>query len=191
MPDASAASAILLSARLSRGLTCRRGDRGTLWECWADPPAIAYLRQMAGLASPEDDPAAPGFAWHANGDWLELDSPVLGVVVRGVDTVALAEAIEDLGTFTSDATPAAVAEATRTGADFASVLPAVLLRAVTGAVARWAPGVSYAFAPDRTSSTGSGDRTADVAERLREEQSTPEVRDHRNVIPIRGPRRPG
>lgn len=177
----SAASALAVTARLVRDLRCARGEAGTLWEAWADPAAVGYLRHMAGLPDPEEDPAAPRFAWHADGERLVLDQPLLGVTVRGVDAVALAEGIEDLGTFLSTVTPAAVAEAERTGAAMEALLPRLLARAVAAGVADWAPGVSYGLAEDLAEARP---RPLDAA-RLRQSQATLEVQDHRNVIPIR------
>lgn len=175
------AFSIATAARLAREVTLRRGEAGSLWECWADPAAVAYLRHVAGLPDPEDDPPAGTFRWRASGDLMELEAPLLGVVVRGVDPAALAEGLEDLGTLASAVTPVAHQEAERTGGDLEPLLAAHLRQAVAARVAQWAPGVSYALAE--------GEAVVELrpldARPLRQTQASPEVQDHRNVIPIR------
>lgn len=166
----------------ARNISPRIGLAGSLREHWTDAEAVAWLRHMAGLPAPIDDPVG-AFTWHTegNGARLALDSPVLGIHVRGVDTVALAEGVEALGDMLSAVTPAAMAEAETTGTDFESLLPIHLKRAVISRVGQWPPGVSYAPAEGPAEARP---RSLDT-EGHRQAQATLEVQDHRSVIPIR------
>lgn len=181
MHVSSAASALNLCARMTRDLRCQRGERGTLWESWADSAAVAYLRHLAGMDTPAPGDDAGGFSWHVEGRWLVLDQAMLGVVVRGVDSIALAEGLEDLGTFASDVAPTAVAEAERTGLDLEACLPRALQRVVMIRRDCWAPGVSYRLAEG----VAEARMTPPDVDAFREAQAAIEVQDHRNVIPIR------
>ncbi|GAA0591831.1 hypothetical protein [Caenispirillum bisanense] len=176
-------SSLAIAARLARALTLARGEAGCLWETWADPAAIAFLRHLSGLPDADDDPEAAAFLWRAEADLLVLDRPLLGITVRGIDPIALAEGLEDLGTLASTALPQAAQQAERSGAELAAVLPQVLRQAVAAAVRQAAPGVSYAVADDGAEAVL---RPLDAG-RLRQAQATVEVQDHRNVIPIRPP----
>lgn len=175
------APSIGIAARLAREVTLGRGLAGSLWESWADPAAVAYLRHLAALPDPELEPGRGVFTWQATGDLLVLDTPLLGVIVRGVDAVALAEGLEELGTLASAVTPAAMQQAEREGGDLETLLPVHLRQAVATQVGRWPPGVSYALAE--------GEALAGLcpldAGPLRQAQAVVEVQDHRNVIPIR------
>ncbi|WP_404384752.1 hypothetical protein [Caenispirillum salinarum] len=178
-----AATALHVAAEDARRLPLRRGRHGTLREVWADAAAVAWLRHMAGLPDPADDPGGAALAWHAEADGgrLALDAPVLGVHVRGVDPVALAEGLEALGDLASTVTPEAMAEAEATGGAFEALLPAHLRRAVMAAVGCWPPGVSFAPAE---AAAEARPRPLDV-DSHRQAQATLEVQDHRPVIPVR------
>lgn len=175
--------AVHIAAEAARAVPLRRGQAGVLREFWADAPAIAWLRHMAGLADPADDPAAAVFSWHADADGaqLVLDTPVLGVWVRGVDTTALAEGLEALGDLLSRVTPAAMAEAETSGVDFQVVLPQHLKRAVIAEIGKWPPGVSFSPAD----ATAEAQPKALDADTFRQAQATLDVQDHRAVIPVR------
>lgn len=174
---AGAALALHIAAEEARRLPLRAGHAGTLREVWADAAAVAWLRHMAGLSE------SAAFTWHAEADGarLALDAPVLGVKIRGVDAVALAEGLEALGDLLSAVTPDAMAEAETTGSAFEALLPAHLKRAVMAEVGHWPPGVSFAPAegPAEARPKGLG------ADALRQAQATLEVQDHRAVIPVR------
>ncbi|EKV28241.1 hypothetical protein C882_1242 [Caenispirillum salinarum AK4] len=178
-----AATALPIAAEDARRLSLRCGLRGTLREFWADAAAVGWLRHMAGLPDPADDPGGAAFAWHAEagGGRLALDAPMLGVQVRGVDPVALAEGLEALGHLASAVTPEAMAEAEATGGAFEALLPAHLRRAVMTGVGHWPPGVSFAPA-------GAAAEARPLpldADAHRQAQATLEVQDHRPVIPVR------
>lgn len=174
---------IAMAARLARDMSLVRGEAGCLWESWADPAAIAYLRHMAGRPDPESDAAAGAFTWHAAGDGLAVEGALLGVIVRGIDPVALAEGLEELGVLASAVTPAAAQEAGRTGTELEPLLARHLRQAVATQVGRWPPGVSYALAE--------GGGIAEIrpldARPLRQAQADAAagMQDHRKVVPIR------
>lgn len=183
MTDGGPVSSLVIAARLARALPLAHGEAGCLWETWADPAAIALLRHLSGLPDADDDPEAAAFLWRAEAGLLVLDQPLLGITVRGIDSIALAEGLEDLGTLVSATLPDAARQAEDSGAELATVLPRVLRQAVAAALPQWAPGVSYAVADDRAEATL---RPLDAG-RLRQSQATVEVQDHRSVIPIRPP----
>jgi hypothetical protein len=182
-----AAFARHIAAEAARHVPLRAGRSGVLREYWADAAAVAWLRHICGRPTPEENPAAAAFSWHTHTDdaRLTLDDPILGIHVRGVDPIALAEGVETLGEWTSALIPQAMAACDATGAAIETLLPRLLKQMVMTRVGQWPPGVT--FAPSDTEAEA---RPAPLrAQDLRQAQAQLEVQDHRAILPVRS-RRP-
>ncbi|MBY0431639.1 MAG: hypothetical protein K2Q10_10610 [Rhodospirillales bacterium] len=150
------------------------GESGCLTELWHKPTDALYLRHMAG--PPEDQP----LSWRREADgWLRLDYEPFGMITRGIDDMALAEAFEWLGNLASEVTPAASLAALRRRAEPLSVLTDAVRKEVLGRVGLWPQGVSFLPASNLTLALP---QTLD-AEAFRTRVANTPVEDHRAFIP--------